>query len=270
MRRKAFTLIELLVVIAIIALLISILVPSLARARELARRAACGANLNGIGKAIVLYAGSNSERWPILTGISAKQAVLANNANLYGGSVTSGTQAVNPVDNLQLLVKENMIPWKMLKCPSGASGSDVMDRTATADTYGLKKDTTIYCDYAVQWAADISGTTNPAKLTESLDGGVAIIADKFGSSNGEFKQSSSDTTTGRQDGSGYSHKDDGINVLYASWNVSWSAKSVKAGWGKNNVYTKDMDTANAVSGSDASGTAAMPVSKYDSVLVNPE
>ena len=67
MRRKlkAFTLIELLVVIAIIALLISILLPSLSRARELSKRLVCASNIKGIGTSSKIYANDNREKWMV-------------------------------------------------------------------------------------------------------------------------------------------------------------------------------------------------------------
>ena len=60
--RGAFTLIELLVVIAIIALLVSILVPSLVRAKEMARRAMCSGNQHNVNQGICLYA-EDSRTW---------------------------------------------------------------------------------------------------------------------------------------------------------------------------------------------------------------
>lgn len=54
--KVAFTLIELLVVVAIIALLISILLPSMSRAKEQARMVVCLSNMKQIGMAFMLYA----------------------------------------------------------------------------------------------------------------------------------------------------------------------------------------------------------------------
>ena len=64
-RLRGFTLIELLVVIAIIALLISILLPSLSRARELSKRLVCQSNIKGIGTSCKIYSNDNNEKWPV-------------------------------------------------------------------------------------------------------------------------------------------------------------------------------------------------------------
>jgi prepilin-type N-terminal cleavage/methylation domain-containing protein len=58
--KSGFTLIELLVVIAIIALLLAVIMPSLNAAKKKAQSIVCLANLNGLAKCWVLYAGDNS------------------------------------------------------------------------------------------------------------------------------------------------------------------------------------------------------------------
>ena len=65
--RAGFTLVELLVVVSIIALLISILLPSLRSARDQAKQAKCLAHMRGTGQAVSVFAADHNNRFQITT-----------------------------------------------------------------------------------------------------------------------------------------------------------------------------------------------------------
>ncbi len=67
-RCTGFTLVELLVVIGIIALLISVLLPVLVKARESANRIICAANLRTLGQVCFAFAGANKDFVPAAWG----------------------------------------------------------------------------------------------------------------------------------------------------------------------------------------------------------
>ena len=63
-RPKGFTLVELLVVIGIIALLISILLPALNKAREAAKLTQCASNMRQLAAAVFIYQAENNGSFP--------------------------------------------------------------------------------------------------------------------------------------------------------------------------------------------------------------
>ena len=63
-KRRAFTLIELLVVVAMVALLASLLLPVLSKARGGSQTARCRSNLKQLGLACAIYANDNQQCFP--------------------------------------------------------------------------------------------------------------------------------------------------------------------------------------------------------------
>jgi len=96
--RAGFTLIELLVVVSIIAMLISILLPSLKKAREQAKVAVCLANMKGITAASLTYAASDSQENTLavhpLTGIRGADVGSYD----WGGKSGSGEPVGGPLE----------------------------------------------------------------------------------------------------------------------------------------------------------------------------
>ena len=91
--RRSFTLIELLVVIAIIAILASLLLPSLSNSREVAKRISCASTLHQVGFASSMYIGDWSgffaDNSP--TPVNASGGWFVKLATYYGIELTTST-----------------------------------------------------------------------------------------------------------------------------------------------------------------------------------
>lgn len=124
---RAFTLVELLVVIGIIALLISILLPALSRARQQANSLKCATQMRGIGQQILMYANAN------------KGFLYPTNA--AGDHIGSGvpedqrwpTYVYNDMMQSGTLNASNHFSPDFLRCPS--DDREILDK-GNADPYG--------------------------------------------------------------------------------------------------------------------------------------
>ena len=118
---RAFTLIELLVVIAIIAILASMLLPALAKAKQKAQRISCVNNLKEVGMAYRLWAGDNGDLVPAQQTIS-----LGGWKDTVDG--TSQGAAANLYINYIIMGNDMGQSPKLVLCPSD-------DRTSVASSF---------------------------------------------------------------------------------------------------------------------------------------
>lgn len=116
-RRRGFTLIEVLVVVAIIALLISILLPSLTRARAQSQFVVCQTHLKEFGKAIAMYSMENKDTLP-----GPQHPALLTDIRDFSGSA---------------YIQDHYLPNMLRKYfgQRGVSSSAIADQLATCPTY---------------------------------------------------------------------------------------------------------------------------------------
>jgi len=250
--RRGFTLVEVLVVIGVIAVLISILLPSLNRARETANRIKCASNLRQIGQAILLYGNSNLLSYPRAIFSGGPQVTPDCTSN--GGYNTAG-QCTDPfvlgapklVNNVSesyfLLLKTQDITPEVFTCPSSnAERDNYGGGTGTANLVvnfsNIVKNLSFSFanpfpdNYAFGQAYTLLANGEPTfAVAADMNPGTSGVGDNV------ITVSTSSSGVGMRFGNSNNHGKDGQNVLYMDGHVEFQNNPF-VGVIRDNIYVR--------------------------------
>lgn len=181
-RKKGFTLIELLVVIAIIALLVSILLPSLNKVRELAKRIQCASNVNSIGKGAAMYAEDpiHGGVWMWMNGNAWQDTATANGIKDPPAAWNVAATAQPVTRLLFMLVRRNSVSLDQFICPSreGTQRFTTAVLSGTNEDFDFEKKENV--SYSYQAPLYVSSTVSKNGVDTNIEqaANFAVLADQ--------------------------------------------------------------------------------------------
>jgi prepilin-type processing-associated H-X9-DG protein len=284
------------VVIAIIALLMGILMPALARARQLAYRVVCGTNLYGLGRAMLAYAQDNQDKLPRAGGRGSTWGPLlswqaVHPASVYGQDARGEGGQASIGSCFYLLVKYIGVTPKSFVCRAdgGTTEFSLSDpslgtlppQTGLIDLwdFGPVPDNIRHYSYSYHMPFGLYA------LKASDEPGLAVAADRNPWLRGPAAEAKAWPGTGRalfrpevtpyggfpeqaRNGNAVAHQNEGQNVLFLDGHV-WFEKRPHCAVDDDNIFTiSDRATTGSAMGTPPPVSQFNPANRNDSVLVH--
>ena len=169
MKKRIFTLIELLIVIAIIAILASMLLPALNKARSRAKNASCQARLKQVAAAAIGYTGDNGDFFPPVSNGIYGESNDPYWKYLFAGNTLAylGINAPRHPENGKVDYFYGTYTLPTLQCPACT-----ITYTFSGGTVTAIPSLTGYNPYLGGGAGILAGTNNPTPKKVYRSGGV--------------------------------------------------------------------------------------------------